>query len=230
MIIITGVSRGIGAFLAGKYAAAGERVEGIYQKSTPPESASLPMVRHSSVDIGDFEAVENWVKELNPQGAEITLINCAGINYNSFAHKADIQAWKQVIEINLIGTFNLTRLLLPLMREKGFGRVINCSSVVSQMGVPGTSAYAASKAALNGMIKSLAAENAAKGITFNNLTLGYHNIGMITDVPEAFLKTIIEKIPAGKLGDPENIYQAVEFIRKADYLNGACIDINGGLH
>lgn len=230
MIIITGVSRGIGAFLAEKYAAMGEPVEGIYLHSDPPAVLREKGVNLSPCDIGDWASVEAWVKNLHPQGQRITLLNCAGINYNSFAHKAAMDKWEDVIRVNLTGTFNFIRLMLPYMRETGWGRVVNFSSVVSQTGVPGTSAYAASKAGLNGMIKALAVENATKGITFNNLTLGYHNIGMITDVPEAYLKTVIEKIPAGRLGDPDNIFQAVEFLRKADYVNGTCLDINGALH
>jgi NAD(P)-dependent dehydrogenase (short-subunit alcohol dehydrogenase family) len=115
------------------------------------------------------------------------------------------------------------------MRENGYGRIINFASIVPQKGIPGTSSYAASKAGLWGLTKSIAAENAKKGITVNTLNLGYFNIGMITEVPEDILKGIVQNIPVQKLGDPEDIYNAVKFIISADYLTGTSIDINGGL-
>jgi len=160
----------------------------------------------------------------------VILINCAGTNYSSFAHKSDIKKWVKVINVNLVGTFNVIHAFLPYMREENYGRIINFSSVVAQIGVPGTSAYAASKAGLCGLTKSIAVENAKKGITINNLNLGYFNIGMINDVPKDFQKAIKEKIPSGNFGDPENIFKAVKFLIEADYVNGTSIDINGGLY
>jgi acetoacetyl-CoA reductase/3-oxoacyl-[acyl-carrier protein] reductase len=115
------------------------------------------------------------------------------------------------------------------MREQGYGRIINFSSVVAQKGIPGTSAYAASKAALWGLTKSIAVENASKGITINNLNLGYFDIGMIKDVPDEMLSIIKKSIPQQKLGEPENILKAVEFLINADYMTGSSIDLNGGL-
>ena len=161
--------------------------------------------------------------------SKLTLINCAGNNYNSFAHKADVDNWSQVIDVNLTGTFNVIRTVLPIMREEGYGRIINFSSIVAQMGIPGTSAYAASKAGLWGLSKSIAVENAAKGITINNLNLGYFDIGMIKEVPEKFQEIIKEKIPTRNFGNPENIFNAVKFLMETDYINGTSIDINAGL-
>lgn len=229
MIIITGASRGIGKYLFEKYSGQGEKVTGIYHLTNPERTVNEEGNRLDQLDVTDFKEVSAWINNLSKTLDKIILINCAGINYNSIIHKADPDAWERVIKVNVMGTFNMIRSLLPLMREKGFGRIINLSSVVSQMGIPGTSAYAASKAALNGMIKSIAAENAKKGITINNLVLGYYNTGMINEVSEQILKGIVEKISVGKLGDPHNIYKAIEFIREADYLTGACINIDGGI-
>jgi acetoacetyl-CoA reductase/3-oxoacyl-[acyl-carrier protein] reductase len=128
-----------------------------------------------------------------------------------------------------MGSFNAISAILPHMREKGYGRIINMSSIVAQKGIPGTSAYAASKAALWGMSKSIAAENSIKGITINNLNLGYFDIGMISDVPEDFLKIIKNSIPTKNLGNPTNIMDAITFLIKSDYTNGTTIDINAGL-
>ena len=157
------------------------------------------------------------------------MINCAGINFNAFAHKMGVESWENVINVNLNATFNLIHEVLPLMRLQQFGRIINFASIVAQTGIPGTSSYAAAKSGLWGMSRAIAVENAKKGITINNLNLGYFDIGMISDVPEVYLKTVVEKIPVGRLGDPENIYTAVNFLINADYITGSSIDINGGL-
>jgi NAD(P)-dependent dehydrogenase (short-subunit alcohol dehydrogenase family) len=123
----------------------------------------------------------------------------------------------------------MIRAILPFMREQNYGRIINFSSVLAQKGVAGTSAYAASKAALWGMSKSIAAENAGKNITINCLNLGYFNLGMIEQVPEELQNELKKSIPTGDFGDPENIYKAVRFLIESNYVNGSSIDINGGL-
>ncbi len=227
MLIITGASRGIGKFLFEKFVELGENVYGTYN-STKPETDKIEFF--TKIDISDYKAVSNWISTLKNKISKLTLINCAGNNYNSFAHKADLDIWSQVININLIGTFNVIRAILPIMREEGYGRIINFASIVAQMGIPGTSAYAASKAGLWGMTKSIAVENATKGITINNLNLGYFDIGMIKEVPEKFQELIKEKIPTGNFGNPENIFNAVKFLRGTDYINGTSIDINAGLY
>lgn len=204
----------------------GEQVFGTYNKTIPSVESEK---QFSKVDISEHEQVVNWVNSIVSAKDEIIVVNCAGSNYNAVAHKSDIQKWKKVIDVNLIGSFNVINAVLPYMREKGFGRIINFSSIVAQKIIPGTSAYAASKAALWGMTRSIAAENAKKGITVNNLNLGYFDIGMITEVPEKILNGIKQTIPSKNLGNPENIYNAVRFLIDSDYLNGTSIDINGGL-
>ena len=160
---------------------------------------------------------------------EIVLYNCAGANYNALAHKVDIDEWTNVININLIGTFAFINSVLPIMREQKYGRIINFSSVVAQKGIPGTSAYSASKSALWGLAKSIASENANNGITINNLNLGYFNIGMIENVSKKYQEAILKQIPANQFGNPQEIYNACEFLRNNNYMNGSSIDINGGL-
>ena len=119
--------------------------------------------------------------------------------------------------------------LLPIMREQNYGRIINFGSVVSELPTPGISAYAASKSALFGMTKSISIENANKGITINNINLGYSELGMINEVPEVYLNQIKEKIPSNKLCKPSDILNTVEFLRNTEYVNGSNININGGL-
>lgn len=226
MILITGASRGIGKFLMEKFLASGEKVFGTFQQTMPEGEFQKYLTK---VDVSDFTEVRQWIESLGNQLEQVTLLNCAGVNYNAFAHKADPAAWAQVIKVNLIGTFNVINAVLPIMREQNYGRIINFASVVGQIGIPGASAYSASKTGMLGLAKSIAAENAAKGITINNLRLGYFDIGMISDVPEKFQQAIKDKIPTGKFGDPENIWNAVQFLRNSDYVNGASIDMNAAL-
>jgi NAD(P)-dependent dehydrogenase (short-subunit alcohol dehydrogenase family) len=226
MIIITGASRGIGKFLFDKFTQLGEEVYGTYNRTNP--GRTQPNGHFTKVDILNYSEVENWIESIKTIN-DIILINCAGITYNSFAHKTDVELWKNVVDVNLIGTYNVIRAVLPVMRENNFGRIINFSSVAAQKGTPGISAYAASKAALWGMTKSIAVENASKGITINSINLGYSELGMIGLVPEAFLASIKNQIPSGELCSQEDIFKTVEYIIDTAYLNGTSIDLNGGL-
>ena len=227
MIIITGASRGIGKFLFERFCKEGEIVYGTYNL-TFPDTEKIEYF--TKVDISCISSVKEWINKIKDKLTRIVLINCAGTNYSSFAHKSDIKKWIQVINVNLIGTFNVIHAFLPYMREENYGRIINFSSVVAQIGVPGTSAYAASKAGLCGLTKSIAVENAKEGVTINSLNLGYFNIGMINEVPKEFQKAIKERIPSGNFGNPENIFKAVKFLIEVDYVNGTSIDLNSALY
>ena len=227
MIFVTGASRGIGQLLVNHFTAKGEDCAGTYFTSSPTNDDS----RLSLVDVRSYDAVSAWV-EGHLEGKafdKLVLVNCAGVSYNSFAHKAGVEDWRNVIDVNLIGAFHAIRALLPHMRTLNFGRIINFSSIVGQRAVPGTSAYAASKAALWGMSRAIAIENAGKNITINNLNLGYFDIGMIDDVPQPQLDVIKSGIPVGRLGSGDNIVQAVEFLIANDYICGSSVDMNGGL-
>ena len=226
MIIITGASRGIGKYLFKKFWETGETVYGTYNLTNPDADKKEFVMK---VDISNNSDVTDWIEKIKSRITKLTLINSAGINYSSSAHKADVDKWSQVINVNLIGTFNVIRAVLPLMRMEEYGRIINFSSVVAQTLVPGASAYAASKAGLWGLVKSIAAENARKGITINNLNLGYYNIGMINEVPQELQEILKKKILTGNFGTPEIIFKAINFLRETDYINGTSIDMNGGL-
>lgn len=226
MIIITGASRGVGAYLFKKYESTGENVFGTYNMTKPQDNGKNGV--YNQVNVVNYNEVENWINGIKDL-KDITLINCAGISYNSFTHKSDVEKWKNVIDVNLIGTYNVIRSVLVHMRENNFGRIINFASVAAQKGTPGISAYSASKSALWGMSKSIAVENASKGITINNINLGYSELGMIEEVPEKFKEIIKSQIPSGEFCKKEDIFKCVEFVRNNEYLNGSSIDLNGGI-
>lgn len=226
MIIITGASRGIGNYLLCSFLQTSEEIiVGTYFNSKPTENIE----NYVQLDVCNFEQVNNFVQEKSIDLKEITLINCAGITYNAFAHKSDPEKWKSVIETNLFGTYNFIRALLPFMREQKFGRIINFSSVVAIKPTPGISPYAASKSALWGLSKSIAIENAAYNITINNVNLGYSELGMIEMVPDEFKKNIISQIPAGILCEPKDILNTVNYLKTTRYITGSSIDLSGGL-
>ncbi|MDZ4726977.1 MAG: SDR family NAD(P)-dependent oxidoreductase [Leptospira sp.] len=226
MIIINGASRGIGKFLFESYFGKNEQVIGTYNSTKPKDNLDF----FENLDVTNQNSVSTFVKKITPKLNDITLINCAGITYNSYAHKAEIDKWTKVIDVNLIGVFRLIHSILPIMREQGFGRIINFSSVVAQRGTPGASAYASSKSALWGLARSLAVENASKGITINSLNLGYFDIGMIEEVPEDYRSTIIETIPNKRFGHPSEILNSIEYLRNNSYVNGTSININAALY
>jgi acetoacetyl-CoA reductase/3-oxoacyl-[acyl-carrier protein] reductase len=224
-ILIAGASGGIGKFLA-KELCQDHEVYGSYNSRRPMSNMSYGMTK---VDISIESDVSSWIDDVCKAEDDLALIYCIGVNYNCMMHKTESDRWEEVIESNLIGVQRVIRHILPRMRERRFGRIVLLSSVVPQMGVPGTSAYSASKSALWGLSKAVAKENARYGITINTINLGYFDIGMIHDVPPEMLEQITQSIPVGRLGDPVNILKAVEFILGTDYLTGTGIDINGGL-
>lgn len=226
MIIITGASKGIGQFLLNSFVGLNDNdVLGTYLSSKPLEHLD----KFVQLNVTEYDKVQEFVNNYTDKLNNLTLINCAGITNNAFAHKCDPEIWKNVIDTNLVGTYNVIRALLPIMRIQKFGRIINFSSVVASKPTPGISSYAASKAALWGMSKSIAIENAALNITINNINLGYSELGMIEMVPEEYIKTIISQIPSGILCPPADILNAVNFLISTRYITGSSIELNGGL-
>jgi NAD(P)-dependent dehydrogenase (short-subunit alcohol dehydrogenase family) len=226
MIIITGASRGVGNFLINSFIKTSEEpVLGIYNRSKPSDKLEL----FTKIDVCNMDEINNFVEHRKEELKEITLINCAGITYNSFTHKSESEKWKNVVETNLFGTYNFIRALLPIMREQKFGRIINFSSVVALKPTPGVSAYAASKSALWGLSKSIAIENAKLNININNINLGYSELGMINTVPEEYKNKIISQIPAGELCSSSDILNTVNYLRSTKYITGSSIDLSGGI-
>lgn len=225
-IVITGASKGIGNYLFNKFLENGFNVIGTYNSTKCVSSIG----KLYPVNITVYNDVLDWIEKIKFDLKDVVLINCAGISYNSFAHKSDIDKWNNVIDVNIKGTFNVIRSILPIMRNQSYGRIINFSSIVAKLPTPGISAYAASKSALIGLTKSLAIENASKGITVNAINLGYVNIGMgINDVPLEYQEKIKARIPMKRFCEPEELYSMINCIIDTPYLNGADIDLNGGI-
>lgn len=216
-IVIIGASGGIGQYLMAKLP---PPVIGTYHHQ--------PGAGLHHLDVTDEKQVEYFARSCR-LGKQVVLINTFGISRNAIGHKMPEGEWDDVLDTNLKGVFLTCKHFLPLMRTNGWGRIINLTSVVGRAGVPGTAAYAASKAGVEGMTRTLAVENAGKGVTVNCIALGYFDVGMIKSVPGAMRDTIRELIPVKSFGTPDNILYAVNFLVAADYVTGAVIDVNGGL-
>ena len=210
MKIIIGASGGIGSKLFHHYSPLEGTIGTFCQNGEESESMYF-------LNVASWRETKRFFNRCHLYESKIVLINCAGVNYDSMAHKANYAGWGWVIDVNLKGVFNVIRTFLPYMRKQNYGRIINMSSVVAQMGVMGTSAYAASKAGLWGMTKAIAAENKDKGITINNLNLGYMDAGMALE------------LPVEKRGSIDNIINAIDFLVDSDFVTGTSIDINGGI-
>lgn len=224
MIIITGASKGIGKFLFDIYNNQGVKVIGTYNTN------QQYLNNYYKLDITDESQVNEFYSTNSSQIKNITLINCAGINVNGNTSKIDSKVFREILEVNVTGSFLMIKYALNIMREDRYGRIINISSVVPQIGLPGTAAYSSSKTALWGLTKTVANENASMDITCNCLNLGYFDIGMISEVPLKTKDSILSRIPMKRFGDPINIYNAVEFLRNSNYITGAFININGGIY
>lgn len=182
-------------------------------------------------DVADAQDVERMVGTIvQEEGQVAVLVNAAGVSVNGFAHKFAAHAWREVVDINLVGSFNLARAVLPQMRAAKFGRIVFLSSVVFQRPALGTSAYAASKAGLSGLARSIAVENARLGVTGNCIALGYFDAGMLYTIPEDQREAIRASVPMNRFGKLDEILNAVRFLLNTEYVTGQTISVNGGLH
>jgi len=158
------------------------------------------------------------------------LVNNAGITRDSFFHKMEDCNWQKVIDVNIGGMYNCTRMAIENMRNNNYGRIINISSVVGISGNMGQTNYAASKSAVIGFTKSLALESASKNITVNAIAPGFIETDMTKIIPDKIKEKIITKIPAGRFGKPEDIASIVAYLsqEEANYITGQVISVNGG--
>jgi acetoacetyl-CoA reductase len=182
-------------------------------------------------DVGDFDACQEGIAKVEKEvGPVDILVNNAGITRDSTLHKMSHDMWEEVLRVNLGSVFNMSRAVIAGMRDRGFGRIVNVSSINGQAGQFGQVNYAAAKAGMIGFTKSLALESASKGVTVNAIAPGYVDTDMVRAVAPDILKAIIGKIPVGRLGRVEEIAKAVCYLSSDDaaFMTGATLTINGG--
>jgi len=231
--LVTGGTRGIGRAIVEGLKADGMLVAAGYSGN---EAAAAACARELGVfvvkgNVGNFadckHAAEAVERELGPIDV---LVNNAGITRDGAFHKMTSEQWSEVIRVNMDSLFNMTRQVIEGMRERGWGRIINISSINGQKGQAGQTNYSAAKAGMIGFTKALALENAKKGVTVNCICPGYIDTDMVQAVPEKVLEGIIAQIPVGRLGRGDEIADMVAFLagERAGYVTGATLALNGG--
>jgi acetoacetyl-CoA reductase len=189
-------------------------------------------IETAALDVTDFDACRALVAQVEAgHGALDILVNAAGITRDTTLRKMDKPQWDAVIGVNLDGVFNLTRPAIDGMVARGFGRIVNISSVNGQTGQVGQTNYSAAKAGMHGFTMALAREVARKGVTVNSVSPGYCETAMVLAIPEDIRAGIVDKVPVGRLGRPEEIARAVLFLAAEDagFITGANLPVNGGL-
>ena len=184
-------------------------------------------------DVTEFDAMGDMVRKIErDHGPVDILVNCAGITRDSTFRKMTPDQWRAVLSTNLDSVFNVTRHVIDGMVERGWGRVINISSVNAVRGQFGQTNYAAAKAGILGFTKSLAQEVIRKGVTVNAISPGYVQTEMVMAIREDVRQKIVSEIPAGRLAKPEEVADAVAFLASdsAAYITGTNLSVNGGLH
>lgn len=231
--IVTGGTRGIGHDISKALIADGLNVAAFYHGNEEAAQKFRDETGQKAykVDVADFTAVEAAVAQVEADLGPVTvLVNNAGITRDGALHKMDIANWHAVIETNLTSCFHTCRAIVPGMRDRNFGRIINISSINGQKGQFGQTNYSAAKAGMLGFTKALALESAAKGITVNAICPGYIETDMTSQMRPEVLESIIRGIPMARMGQPEEIAAVVSFLasEKAAFITGATISANGG--
>lgn len=237
--VVTGASRGIGAAIAQALGSAGATVIGTAtsDKGAQAISAALQEAgisgRGITLNVNDADEVIEFFKQVD-RGfqAPAILVNNAAITRDNLLLRMKEQEWQDVMNTNLSGVYRCCRAALRGMMKARYGRIINISSVVGLAGNPGQVNYAATKAGLLGLSKSLAREVASRGITVNAIAPGFIDTDMTRDLPEASRDELLRQVPLGRLGAPQDIADAVTFLAgpQAGYITGETLNINGGLH
>ena len=231
--LVTGGTRGIGKAIAVALKEAGYQVAANYAGNDAAaksftEETGIPAFKWS---VADYDACKAGVEKVEAElGPVDILVNNAGITRDAPFHKMTVEQWREVIDCNLSGVFNMTHPVWPGMRDRGFGRIINISSINGQKGQFAQANYSAAKAGDLGFTKALAQEGARKNITVNAICPGYIATEMVMAVPEHVREQIIATIPVGRLGEADEIARCVVFLASDDagFITGATLTANGG--
>jgi 3-oxoacyl-[acyl-carrier protein] reductase len=228
--LVTGASRGIGHAIAGELARQGAKVVGT---STSGEGAAKVPGAGRVLDVRDAAQCDALVESIQKEFGDIgILVNNAGITRDNLALRMKDAEWDEVMETNLRAVFRLSRAVMRGMMKARWGRIVNITSVVGASGNPGQANYAAAKAAVVGMTKSLARELGSRGITVNCVAPGFIDTDMTRALPDGQRKALLEQIPLGRLGTPQDVAAAVAYLASpgADYVTGAVLHVNGGMY
>jgi acetoacetyl-CoA reductase len=231
--VVTGGTRGIGQAISAELKKRGFRVAANYGGNDEAAqkfqaSTGIPIFKW---DVGSYESSAEGLKQVEKQlGPVSVIVNNAGITRDAMLHRMTPEQWREVIRVDLDSMFNMVQPVLSGMRDRGYGRIINISSINGQKGQMGQCNYSAAKAGVIGFTKALAQENAKKGITVNCIAPGYIDTEMVAAVPEKVLEGIIAQIPVGRLGRSEEIAKCVAFLASDDagFMTGATLTANGG--
>ena len=241
VVLVTGGMGGLGETISTKMADAGYKVAVTYSPGNKNHAEWLADMKTRgyeitavACDVADYDSCSKAVAEVHAKVGPIdVLVNNAGITRDTTFKKMDKAGWDAVMETNLDSVFNMTKGIIDGMAERGWGRVINISSVNGQKGAFGQTNYSAAKAGMHGFTKAAALEYAKKGVTVNTISPGYIGTKMVMAIPTEVLESkIIPQIPMGRLGKPEEVAGLVAYLSsdEAAFVTGANIAINGGQH
>lgn len=239
--LVTGGIGGIGTAICRRLAQDGLKVYAAHHPAESEQAESWKAehaadgldITTMAVDVASFdECSEKLAKVVADHGSVDVVVNCAGITRDKTFKKMEKESWYDVINVNLNSVFNVTRPLWEAMLEKGFGRVINISSVNGQRGQFGQANYSAAKAGMHGFTMALAQEGAAKGVTVNTISPGYIETAMTAAMRDDVREAIVAGVPMRRMGTPEEIAETVAFLadERGSYVTGANVPVNGGLY
>ncbi len=233
--IVTGGTRGIGEAISLALENMGLTVAANYagNDAKAADFTERTGIKAYKWDVADHEACLAGVAKVSEElGPVDVLVNNAGITRDGTILKMTYQMWKEVMDTNLGGCFNMAKAVFPSMRERGWGRIVNIGSINGQAGQYGQVNYAAAKSGIHGFTKALAQEGARAGVTVNAIAPGYVDTDMVAAVPEDVLDKIVAKIPVGRLGQANEIARGVAFLCSEDggFVTGSTMSINGGQH
>ena len=238
--LVTGASRGIGRAISIELAKHGIVVGIGYNRNSKKANEVKEEIIKNGGEAEIFQgSIENFydakkvVDDIVDKFGKIDIVvNNAGITHDKTILKMSLEEWLRVMQVNLFGAFYCIKASLEYMIENGWGRIINISSIIALSGNIGQSNYAAAKAGLIGLTKSLALELAPKGITVNAVAPGFIKTEMVAKVPQHILDGIVNSIPAKRLGTAEEVARVVAFLAddSSDYITGQVYSVNGGLY
>ena len=231
--IVTGGTRGIGLAIATALKSAGYKVAATYagNEKAAQECSEKTGIPCFKWDASDYAACREGVAEIEAaHGGTDVLVNNAGVTRDAMFHKMTPEQWSEVIRADLDSVFNMTHQVFPGMRERGFGRIVNISSINGQKGQMGQTNYSAAKAGMIGFTRALAQEGAFKGVTVNAIAPGYIATEMVAAMDDKVKESIVRQIPVGRLGEAEEIARCVTFLAddKAGFITGSVLTANGG--